>query len=46
MNGNIGRMNESILLSFAVIFQIYVCLEKRGDTSERANKTIPESGFL
>jgi hypothetical protein len=46
MNGNIGSINESIGVSFVVLSRTYGVWEKGGDTSERANKTIAESGFL
>jgi hypothetical protein len=46
MNGNIGRMNESIVFSFAVIFQAHACLEeervhKRESEQDHPRKWIP-----
>jgi hypothetical protein len=47
MNGNIGRINVSIIVSFTVFsFPGRPLWEKGGYTSGRANKTIAESGFL
>jgi hypothetical protein len=41
MNGNIGRMNESILLSFAVAFQIHACLEEEGAHKRESEQDHP-----
>src|SRR2546430_1073848 len=46
MDGNIGRMNESILLSFVAVFQTHVCgRRERAYKRESKEVTIPEITF-